>query len=138
MVGIVVASHGLLARELLETATMILGPLAQTLSCDVEPGISPAELKSKISASIHSVDTGDGVLVFSDLLGGSACTQSLMLCRECRMEVVTGVNLPMVLKAQSLRASGKSLSEIAHAVIEFGRSSITCATDRLRADQAPM
>lgn len=136
MVGIVVASHGLLAKELLRTAAMIIGELQQATACSIEPGTPPQVLRDRIAAAVHEVDTGDGVIVFSDLLGGSPCTQSLLLCRENNLEVLTGVNLPMVLKADALRRT-VSLVELARTLAEYGRNAITCATAKLRGEQTP-
>lgn len=132
MVGFVIASHGHLAAELLATAEQIVGKLDQATSCSVEPGASIDDLRTAIKDAVRTVDTGEGVIVLADLIGGSPCTQSMALCREKRMEVLTGVNLPMLLKANSLRASTGTLTELAHGLAEYGRKSITCATDRLR------
>lgn len=135
MIGIVVASHGQLAAELLATAEQIVGVLPQAASCSVEPGASPEQIRQSIGEAVKQVDTGSGVIVFADLIGGSPCVQSLSLCRQRPIEVLTGVNLPMLLKAQTLRATnGHSLPALAHALVEYGSRSITCATDKLRAD----
>lgn len=135
MVGFVVASHGQFAAALLATAQQIVGPVARAVACSVDTAASPEEIRQSIGAAIKEVDEGAGVIVFADLIGGSPCTQSLSLCRQQRLEVLTGVNLPMLLKAQALRAGGSPLSELAHTLVEYGRRSITCATDRLAADQ---
>lgn len=135
MVGLVIASHGRLASELMATAEQIVGPLKQTESCSVPPGASPEDIKRSIREAVHRVDTGDGVVVFADLIGGSPCTQSLSLCQQQRLEVLTGVNLPMLLKANALRSQSQSLKELAHGLAEYGRKSITCATDFRRAQE---
>ena len=133
MIGIVIASHGKLAEELLSTAREIVGDIPHATSCSVEPGSSPESLRSTIRKAVEAVDDGDGVVVLADLVGGSPCTQSLSLCQQARLEVVTGFNLPMLLKANSLRASaGTSLSDLAHALAACGQRAITCATDMLR------
>lgn len=132
MIGLVIASHGHLAAELLATAEQILGKLSQVETCSVDPGVSSEELRGQLREAVSRVDTGDGVIVFADLVGGSPCNQSLSLCSQKRLEVVTGVNLPMLLKANSLRASEHSLTDVAHALTECGRRSIMCATDAVR------
>jgi len=135
MVGLVIASHGRLAEELVSTAAGIVGPLAQVATCSVEPGASAEEVKQQIRDAVKAVDDGDGVIVFADLIGGSPCTQSLSLCQQAHLEVVTGVNLPMLLKADSLRSATPklSLTELAHQLASYGQRNITCATDALRA-----
>lgn len=136
MVGLVVASHGRLAEELISTARQIVGELSHVASCSVDSGASPEDIKLQIRNAVKSVDEGDGVIVFADLIGGSPCTQSLSLCcSQNRIEVLTGVNLPMLLKANSVRTEqpAVSLSVLAHALAQYGQKNITCATDLLRA-----
>jgi len=99
MVGLVVASHGHLADELVATARQIVGEVDRVATLSVEPHSSLEEIRARIKDAVKSVDDGEGVLVFADLIGGSPCTQSLSLCQQARIEVVTGVNLPMLLKA---------------------------------------
>lgn len=132
MIGLVVASHGHLAQELLATAEQIVGPLHQTIACSVEPGASPEEIKRGLRESIERVDSGEGVLVFADLIGGTPCTTSLSFCKARALEVLTGVNLPMLLKANALRSKTPVLKDLAHGLTEYGKKSITCATDGLR------
>ena len=132
MVGLVVASHGHLADELVATARQIVGEVEHIATLSVEPGSSPEEIRARIKEAVKSVDDGDGVLVFADLIGGTPCTQSLSLCQQARIEVVTGVNLPMLLKANSLRGQ-VPLLELAHQLAQYGQKNITCASDLLRA-----
>jgi PTS system mannose-specific IIA component len=131
MIGLVIASHGQLAAELLATAKQIVGELPQVASCSVEPGASAEDLKKQLSERIKSVDQGEGVIVFADLLGGSPCTQSLSLCQQSRLEVITGVNLPMLIKANSLRTT-TPLHELALQLTQYGQRNITCVTETLR------
>lgn len=135
MVGLVIASHGHLAEELLSTAAQIVGPLSKVATCSVAPGASADDVKQQIRDAVKAVDEGDGVIVFADLIGGSPCTQSLSLCQQASLEVITGVNLPMLLKANTLRAAAPkpSLADLAHQLASYGQRNITCATDVLRA-----
>jgi mannose PTS system EIIA component len=133
MIGIVVASHGQLAAELVATAQQIMGDFAQVATCSVVPGSSSEELRADLRRAIESVNEGDGVVVFADLIGGSPCMQSLSLCSDPALEVVTGVNLPMLLKAVSLRATSITVQELALRLAEYGQRNITCATATLRA-----
>lgn len=132
MIGIVIAAHGHLAQELASTAVQIVGELPHVSTCSVEPGLSVEGLRARISEAVKSVDGGDGVLVLADLLGGSPCTQSLMLCRDKKVEVLTGVNLPMLLKANSLRLALPQLHELATALTQYGQRNITLASDVVR------
>lgn len=133
MIGIVIASHGKLAEEFLATAREIVGDLPSTVSCGVDRSASAEDLRSRLSLAVAEVDQGQGVLVFADLVGGSPCTQSLSLCQQANLEVITGVNLPMLLKANSLRLATSSLQELATQLTTYGQRAITNATDKLRA-----
>src|SRR3954466_3269654 len=98
MVGLVVATHGRLAAELLATAEQIVGKLPQVATVAIEPGASPTQIRELMKAGVQSVNSGDGVIVMADLFGGTPCKESLMLCRMGPgpgVEVLAGVNLPM-------------------------------------------
>ena len=134
MVGLVVTAHGRLAEELVSTARQIVGELNQIATCGVDPCSAPEEFKERMRQAIHSVDSGDGVIVLADLLGGSPCTSGLSLCSKANVEVLTGVNLPMLLKANSLRGtSGQSVAQLATDLTTYGQKNITCASQMLRA-----
>lgn len=135
MVGLVIASHGRLAEVFVQTARDIVGDMPQVATCSVQPGVGPEEVQRLIRQAVREVDRGDGVLVMADLLGGTPCTQSLCVCgaTENALEVVTGVNLPMVIKANSLRTSAPSVRALAAELTQYGQRHITCATEALRA-----
>lgn len=131
MVGLVIASHGRLAEELVSTAAQIVGPLPKVATCSVVPGSSADDVKQQIRDAVKLVDDGDGVIVLADLIGGSPCTQSLTLCQQARLEVITGVNLPMLIKLASLRSTDDVLA-VARAMREHGRNAIWVASDLVR------
>ena len=137
MVGLVVATHGHLAQEMVHTAEQIIGALAAVETCSSEPAASPEQIRESIKLAVRKVDTGEGVIVLADLFGGSPCNQSLMLCQQCKLEVVTGVNLPMLIKAASLRAdTSLALPQMAIALAHYGQKNITCPTAMLRDAEA--
>jgi PTS system mannose-specific IIA component len=137
MVGLIVASHGHLADEMVHTAEQIVGKLSSVETCSIEPGASPEQIRNSLKDAVEKVDSGDGVIVLADLFGGTPCNQSLALCRQCRIEVVTGVNLPMLIKADSLRADRNlRLPELAQALTTYGQKNITCPTAMLREAEA--
>ena len=138
MVGLVVASHGRLADELVATAEQIVGKLPSVATCNIEPGTSVEDLRDKMRQAVARVDTGEGVIVMADLFGGTPCKESLMMCQRGNIEVLAGVNLPMVLKANSLRGEQLPLAEIANLLASYGQRNITCASALLReAQQQP-
>ncbi len=132
MVGIVIASHGRLAEELVATARQIVGELPNVSTCSVEPGASPDQIRARVCDAVKAVDQGNGVLVLADLFGGSPCTQSLSLCAQQQLEVLTGVNLPMLLKANSLRTGTATLADLAQMLAQPAQKNITCASALLR------
>jgi PTS system mannose-specific IIA component len=133
MVGLVVAAHGHLADELVHTAEQIVGPLPSVRTCSIEAGASPESIRAAMHEAMQQLDgSGEGVVVLADLFGGTPCTQSLSLCGRHKLEVVTGVNLPMLLKANSLRREPMPLQDLAIALTQYGQRNITCASAMLR------
>jgi PTS system mannose-specific IIA component len=137
MVGLVVASHGRLADELVATAEQIVGKLPSVATCNIEPGTSVEDLRVKMKQAVARVDSGDGVIVMADLFGGTPCKESLMMCQRGNLEVLAGVNLPMLLKANSLRTEELSLVEMARMLASHSQRTITCASELLREAQKP-
>ena len=96
MIGVVVATHGKLAEEMIRTAEAVVGKLEQVVPVSVV-GTSP-DMRGDLKTAIQQVDQGDGVLLLTDLLGGSPTNLCVSFLEERKVEVVTGVNLPMLLK----------------------------------------
>lgn len=136
MVGLVVATHGRLADELVATAEQIVGKLPNVATCSIEPGSSNEELRGKVRSAIASVDEGDGVIVFADLFGGTPCKECLMISQRGHIEVLAGVNLPMLLKANSLRLDAMPLPEMAQALALYGQRNINVASALVRGEAA--
>ena len=132
MVGVVVASHGRLAEELLRTAEGIVGPLPRAAAVTVDAQVSMEESRGRLARAIADVDEGDGVLVLTDMFGGSPANLALTFL-DGRVEVVTGVNLPMVVKLSTLRGDGLALSPLAAAIAAYGQKNVTLASELLRA-----
>jgi PTS system mannose-specific IIA component len=132
MVGVVIAAHGRLAQELLQTTVFIVGTVEQMKALSIDPGKDVKELKSDIHKAIKEVDTGDGALVLSDMFGGTPANMTLAFLEESRVEVITGVNLPMLIKLCQCRDKNQTLSEVADVVVDYGRKSINQASAILR------
>ncbi len=132
MVGVVVASHGKLAEELLRTAEEIVGRLERSAAVTVDARVSMDEARRRFQQAIAAVDVGDGVLVLTDMFGGTPSNLALTFL-DAAVEVVTGVNLPMIVKLSTLRAEGRSLVELAEAIAAYGQKNITLASALLRA-----
>lgn len=132
MVGVVVASHGALAEELLRTAEGIVGRLPHCAAVTVDARSSMDEARARLQQAIATVDTGEGALVLTDMFGGTPANLALTFL-DAQVEVVTGVNLPMVVKLSTLRAEGMPLAALAEAIAAYGQKNITLASDLLRA-----
>lgn len=137
MVGLVVATHGRLADEMVATAEQIVGKLPLVATVSIEPGTALEDLRAKIRSAITDVEQGSGVIVLADLFGGTPCKESLMMCQRLNIEVLAGVNLPMLLKANSLRNERLPLQEMASMLAAYGQRNITCASALLREAQLP-
>jgi PTS system mannose-specific IIA component len=130
MIGVVIATHGKLAEEMLRTAEAVVGKLEQVLPVSIVA--TEPDVRGSLKQAIQRVDGGEGVLLLTDLLGGSPTNLCLSFLNERRVEVVTGANLPMLLKLASARTSGKPIEEVAQILVEAGRQSIGHASEVLR------
>jgi mannose PTS system EIIA component len=130
MVGIVVVSHGKFAEALISSAQSLMGHIQRVRGVSIWPKDREKEVKQRIQEGIEEVNDGDGVVVLTDVLGGTPTNFSLSLVETEKVEVVTGVNLPMVMTLISYR-KGRPLSEIAKLVTKSGRRSITLAKELL-------
>ena len=130
MIGVVVATHGKLAEEMIRTAEAVVGHLDQVVPVSVVA--AAPDMRANLKAAIQRVDQGDGVLLLTDLLGGSPTNLCVSFLTERKVEVVTGINLPMLLKLSGLRASGKPIGQVAHDLAEAGQRSIGHVSESLR------
>ncbi len=128
MVGVVIAAHGELAHELFRTARFILGEVERMVPLTIDPSQPVDQLQSLIKRAIREVDEGDGVLIITDMYGGTPANMALSFLEEGRVEIVTGANLPMLIRACQVRDQGVGLAELAETVVEYGRKSIRQAS----------
>jgi mannose PTS system EIIA component len=126
MVGILVVSHGRLAEALISAAQSLVGSFQKARGISIWPRDREKEVRDRIQKAIAEVNEGDGVVILTDLLGGTPTNLSLSLSEDKRVEVVTGVNLPMLLTLSSYRKE-RSLTEMGRLVKKSGRRSIMSA-----------
>src|SRR5437667_4646468 len=105
MIGVVVVTHGQLATELVNSAEMIVGDLPQFAAVSIGWHDDVNDAREDISRAIDRVRDEAGVLVLTDMFGGTASNLGMTFLETNRVEVITGVNLPMLLKLASLRSS---------------------------------
>jgi PTS system mannose-specific IIA component len=132
MIGIVVVTHCRLAEELIAAARLVVGEeLRQFQPVSVDPKETSEEIRQKILGAIKKVEAGKGVLILTDMYGGTPSNISLSLLEEKRVEVITGVNLPMLLKLATSQ-SDQELEPLAAYITDYGQRNINLASDVLR------
>ena len=137
MIGLVVVTHGQLATELVRVTESIVGAQEGLLAVGLGADEAIESMKDRIGKAIQSAQTGDGVIVLTDMFGGTPSNLSLTFLEEGKVEVLMGVNLPMLLKLASGRIADdgegtKSLVELARLASEYGRKMIQVATEILK------
>lgn len=131
MIGGIIITHGSLAGSLVEVAEIISGKIERLKTVSVGNSDGTNGIRDKLFEAIKEVDTGEGVIVFTDMFGGTPSNIALSLFESGRVEVITGVNLPVLVKFINQR-SEKSLNELALALKETGTRSIVLASDMLK------
>ena len=134
MIGFVIVTHGRLGSELINTAELILGRLDHCVSVSIDAQSSPETIRAEIGKAIRNTDLGSGVLILTDMFGGTPSNFSLSFLEKGRVEVLTGVNLPMIIKLIQSRDK-MVLSELAETIGAYGRKSINVAGEILHRRQ---
>ena len=133
MIGLLIISHCDLGKELLNAAELSMGRLEAAESISITQTSESEEMLKRISGKIKALDSGQGVLVLTDMFGGTPSNLSLSFLKEKRVEVLTGVNLPMVVAVAQDRDRLK-LSELGEKAREAGRRSIALAGKLLNSE----
>jgi len=131
MVGIVIVTHLKLGEELLAVAELIVGKPEQFQAVSINPKDGVEEIKEKISEAIRRVDRGKGILILTDMFGGTPSNICLSFLEEWKIEVITGVNLPMLLKLSTYEEE-KDLDELAEFIKTYGQKNINLASEILK------
>ena len=127
MIGGIIVSHGKLAEELLNALDIILGEVVNIDAISIGWYDDVEESKKKISQSLNAVNKKNGVLIFTDMFGGTPSNLSFSFIKDNQIEIITGVNLPMLIKFASLQRSN-NLKDVAKKVVEQGRKNINLAS----------
>lgn len=131
MIGAVIVTHGRLARELLEATERIVGPTEAIRAVTIDWDDEVTDARRQIEKAIRLVDEGGRVLVFTDMFGGTPTNVSLSFLEPERVEIITGVNLPMLIKLTSLQQSDEPLRDVARQIRERGQKSVYVASEIL-------
>ncbi len=130
MIGLVVVGHGDFPSALLRAADSVLSGATQMRAVALQPEGDPGHLSEEIEKAVKDVDTGEGVIILTDMMGGTPTNAALAMLNHPGVEVVTGVNLPMLLKVPFLK--GKTTGEAASFLVEYGRRNLAQPSEMLQ------
>ena len=134
MIGVVVVTHGQLATELVTAAEMIVGDMPHVVAVSIGWHEDVQDARQDIADAITAVSGPEGVLIVTDMFGGTPANLGITFLEASRVEVVTGDNLPMLIKLAGLRDTS-SVLEAARQIREHGRNAIWVASDLLSAGE---
>ncbi len=129
MIGLLIVTHCDLGKELLNAAEFIVGRIEAAATIPVVETTGSEGLRSEIASKVTALDSGNGVIILTDMFGGTPSNLSLSFLKKEKVEVLTGVNLPMIIAIVQARNSLK-LSEVAEKALEAGKTGIAL-TSRL-------
>lgn len=131
MIGLVLVSHGRLATEFRAAMEHVVGPQKQIETICIGPDDDMESRRKDIVGAIHAVDSGDGVVVLTDMFGGTPCNLAISAMNGSKVEVVAGINLPMLVKLASLR-EGFDFDQAVIKAQEAGKKYINIASKVLQ------
>jgi PTS system mannose-specific IIA component len=135
MIGIVIVTHCHLGEALIEAAEFIIGERPGSLeSISIDLSENAEKLRNKISRGIKKVEGQEGVLILTDMFGGTPSNLSYSFLEEGRIEVLSGVNLPVLIQAANMREKMK-LDQLASDLESFGKKSISLASGILKGNK---
>jgi PTS system mannose-specific IIA component len=129
-IGVVIVTHYGLGQEFLQALRLIVPEAPEFHAVAIEPNQTVDAMRRAIDSALRAADQGQGVLVLTDMFGGTPSNISLSFLEDRRVEVVTGVNLPMLIKLATLR-SERSLEELARFIKDYGQRNISVAREIL-------
>jgi len=130
MIGALVVTHGQLAQELVAAAEMIVGEFSHIQAVSIGWHDDVNDARKEIETRLSEVNSGSGVVILTDMFGGTPSNIAFSFHEPGNVDVITGVNLPMILKIAS-QTEGETLATLAAAVRDQGRASISMASDFL-------
>ncbi len=129
-IGVVIVTHYQIGAEFLHALRLIVPNAPDFLSVSIDPKQSVDEMRQLIQQALKRADGGAGVLVLTDMFGGTPSNMSLSFVEETGVEVVTGLNLPMLIKLATL-SEDKTLEELATFIKSYGQRNISVASEIL-------
>ena len=140
MIGVLIVTHGTVGSSLLEQAQIIAGELKQVETIGVGPKDAPEQVQERMEQAIKRLNTGSGLLVLTDMFGGTPSNLAMSYLDESEggVEVLSGVNLPMLLKLVTARIEGSTLADVAADLKAAGRKNIALAREILALPTPPL
>lgn len=135
VIGALIVTHGNLAHELLNAARQIEADVSGIEALPLEWNDSVDAAREKIAQALARVGHDRAVIIFTDMFGGTPSNISLSFLEQGRIEIVTGVNLPMIVKFATVKQEAKDVSTLAHVIVEKGSKAIRVASDLLTAEK---
>ena len=135
MIGALIVTHGNLAYELLNAARQIEADVTGIVAVPLDWNDSVDVAREKIAAGLAEIGEGRDVIIFTDMFGGTPSNISLSFLEQGRIEIVTGVNLPMIVKFASVKSEAKDVATLAHVISEKGAKAIRVASDLLATEK---
>ena len=129
-VGVLIVTHYHLGEEFLQALRLIVPDAPNFRAVSIDPKQTVDEMRERIAEALRAADGGEGVLVLTDMFGGTPSNISLSFLEERRVEVVTGLNLPMLIKLATLQEE-KPLEELATFIRDYGMRNISVASEML-------
>jgi mannose PTS system EIIA component len=130
MIGIVIVTHGRLAAEFIAALEHVVGPQRDIAAICIGPDDDMEQRRQDILQSVQAVDTGDGVVLLTDMFGGTPSNLAISVMDRPKIEVIAGINLPMLIKLASLRST-ETLADAVRGAQEAGRKYINVASQLL-------
>ena len=135
MIGLILVTHGRLAEEFVAATEHVVGPQANMQAISIGPDDDIEQRRRDILAAVEAVDDGAGVILLTDMFGGTPSNLAISIMTQGKVEIIAGVNLPMLIKLASVRET-ESLEEAVASAQEAGRKYINVASRLLNVERS--
>lgn len=136
MIGLILVTHGQLAEQFVDAMEHVVGPQENVATVCIGPDDDVEQRRADIADAIAAADSGEGVIILTDLFGGTPSNLAISLLDAGKVEVIAGINLPMLIRLAGARKS-MSVIEAVEAAQQAGRNYITVASELLGDDAKP-
>ncbi len=134
MIGMVIVTHGRLAEEFIAATEHVVGPQPQLRSICIGPDDDMEQRRTDIVSAVEDVDSGPGEILLTDMFGGTPSNLAISIMDKTGVEVIAGINLPMLIKLASVR-EGRDLAEAVSEAQDAGRKYINVASSLLASEK---